>query len=154
MATKIEITSGNFDLVIEGDVSKEKRAEMVDEGVRSFFYREGLTNVYKTLLGENKGGKRKEIEYSDANAAALREASETALSPIGTFQVTSITEHVPAESVSSRKQATELWAKIQSDPSSYNPAMLGLANFKVSEADGIEAAHKFLSGLRATPKKG
>lgn len=142
----VKFTTGNFDLNIDGDLKAEKQAEALTAGIRYIVQRDGATKAYKALFGDENGGeqKRKDIEYNDENAEAIRKAFEDAMAEYGAFTVT-VAEHEAAEKVSSRSQATAMWAQ-----RTENPAMIAALGLKpdASDEEGIEACHEFLKTLR------
>ncbi len=154
MTTKI--ISGNFNIEIEGEFDETKTvgegenamsvAQARDESAVAYIgQRDVLSAVYKSLLKE--GQKRNELPFSNETAQQIESKVETQFAPYGTFTA-SVSEHVPGETVSSRSQATAMWAQIQASPSKFVPAMLGLTDFNVTDEVGIEACHTFLAGFR------
>lgn len=149
--------SGNFAIEVEGDFDESKTVgegenavsvkEARDQSAIAYIsQRDGLSAVYKKLL--KAGEKRNTLGYSDEAAASFGSALEAALAPYGAFAV-SVTEHVPGETAASRSQATAMWTQIKAEPAKFNAAMLGLESFNgVSDDDGIEACHAFLTGFR------
>jgi hypothetical protein len=148
-----KIISGNFNVEIEGDFDASKT---IGEGenampvgvardqsaIAYISQRDGLSAVYKPLLKE--GQKRNELAFSDEVATTFASKLEAALAPYGTFAV-SVSEHVAGETAVSRKQATAMWEQAKA-----NPALVAALGVDANASDevGIEACHKFLSGLR------
>lgn len=152
---KVEFTTGNFDLEIDGDISAEKRDAAITAGIRYIVQRDGASKAYKTLFGEDAGDKkRKELEYSEENAEAVRDAFEKAMAGYGDFSVT-VSEHETTETAGSRKMAKELWNVVSNLPAGQKEAAMGLYGIaaNATEDEAIEAAHTFLGGLRAKPVK-
>ena len=145
---KIEYTTGNFDLVIDGTLNPEKNDEAIIAGIRYIVQRDGATVAYRNLFGDDAANKkRKELEYSDENASAVKSAFETAMKSYGDFTI-SVTEHVAGETASSRKMATAMWERAKTDAQ----LLRALGKPETDEA-GIEACHTFLRSLRATPSE-
>ncbi len=144
MITKI--ISGNFNVEIDGSVNPDKQSDIDSAGITNIAQRDGLSAVYGELL--EKGEKRNTLAYSDNVAEQFAAELEKALAPYVNGVSVLVTEHVPGETVSSRSQATAMWAQIQASPSKFVPAMLGLTDFNVTDEVGIEACHTFLAGFR------
>jgi hypothetical protein len=112
---KTEFTTGNFDLVIEGELNEDAKAKFLNSGLVYVVQRDGASKTYLELAGvENDKGKkqlpkdfeRKSVEFNDDNAAAMALGMENALKPYGNFTV-SASEHVAGAEVSPMKRATE-----------------------------------------------
>lgn len=112
---KVEFTTGNFDLVIEGDLNPEAQAKFLQSGLIYVVQRDGASKAYLELCGvENDKGKkqlpkdfeRKTLEFNEENNAAMQLAFETALKPYGNFTISG-SEHVAGSEVSPMKRATE-----------------------------------------------
>lgn len=111
----IPFTTGNFDLVIDGELNADTREKVLKSGAIYIVQRDGASKAYLDLCGvENDKGKkslpkdfeRKSLEFNEENAAAMVAAFEKALKPYGVFSVTA-TEHVSGAEVSPMKRATE-----------------------------------------------
>ena len=112
---KVEFTTGNFDLVIEGELNEDAKAKFLQSGLIYVVQRDGASKAYLELCGkENEKGKkqlpkdfeRKSLEFNDENNAAMQLAFETALKPYGNFTISG-SEHVAGAEVSPMKRATE-----------------------------------------------
>jgi len=145
---KTEYFTGNFKLDIEGDFNDASRDSALTAGLRYIVQRDVASKAYKELLGED-GEKRKDVEFSDENAANVEQAFADAMAKYGNFTV-SVSQHVPGEAVAPRAMATAMWEQVKTNDALR--ANLGVAKGATDEV-GIEACHKFLSGLRKQPKK-
>jgi hypothetical protein len=112
---KVDFTTGNFDLVIEGDLNADAQAKFQQAGLTYVVQRDGASKAYLELAGvENDKGKkqlpkdfeRKSVEFSAENLAAMQLAFEAALKPYGNFTISG-SEHVAGADVSPMKRATE-----------------------------------------------
>lgn len=147
--SKVDFTTGNFDLVIDGELNPDKQSEAIDAGIRYIVQRDGATTAYKSLFGESNA-KRKTLEFSAENAEAIRSAFADALSKYGNFSV-SVSEHIASEGVTSRKQATVLWEKAKAGGAKglrNLSALLGVELDASNDEVAVEACHEFLKGLR------
>lgn len=95
-------TTGNFDLVIKGELNPDQQAKAHDAAVRYIVQRDGATKTYLALKGvENDKGKkslpagfeREDLEFSPENLDAMCAAMSEALKPYGEFSVSG-SEHV------------------------------------------------------------
>jgi len=112
---KVEFTTGNFDLVIEGELNAEAQAKFLNAGLIYVVQRDGASKAYLELCGvENDKGKkqlpkdfeRKSLDFNANNLAAMQLAFKTALKSYGNFTVSGA-EHVSGAEVSPMKRATE-----------------------------------------------
>lgn len=112
---KVEFTTGNFDLTIEGELNADAQAKFLQSGLIYVVQRDGASKAYLELCGvENDKGKkqlpkdfeRKSLEFNEENNAAMQLAFENALKNYGTFTVSG-SEHVSGAEVSPMKRATE-----------------------------------------------
>ena len=112
---KVEFDTGNFGLVIEGELNEDAKAKFLSAGLTYVVQRDGASKAYLELAGvENDKGKkqlpkdfeRKSVEYNPDNAAAMQLAFENALKSYGNFTI-SASEHVAGADVSPMKRATE-----------------------------------------------
>lgn len=148
----VDFTTGNFDLAITATIKQEVLAKIIKSGFAYIVQRDGATSAYLEIAGvKNEKGNlslpdgfvRKSVEYSDDNGQIVADAFQTALRPYTDSVTVKATEHVEAETVGSRKQATEMWMKAQA-----NPALLAALGSPSGDEAGIEACHSFLSSLR------
>jgi len=117
---QIKLISGNFQAIVNGEVSDrpvnlgtDEKPEMVpaqevvnDCGVTYIGQRDGWTNFYKPRLA--KGQERSELEYSEDLA---REVAQSLSGTLGAYLdgiTVEVTEHVPSEGVSEMKRASTL----------------------------------------------
>jgi ABC-type phosphate transport system substrate-binding protein len=112
---KVDFTTGNFDLVIEGDLNADAQAKFLNAGLVYVVQRDGASKAYLELAGvENDKGKkqlpkdfeRKTVAFNEENLAAMQLAFESALKPYGNFTISG-SEHVAGADVSPMKRATE-----------------------------------------------
>lgn len=112
---KVEFTTGNFELVFDGELNAEATAKFLQAGLTYVVQRDVASKTYLELCGvENEKGKkqlpkdfeRKSLEFSEENLAALTETAKSVISKYGTFEVTG-SEHVAGADVSPMKRATE-----------------------------------------------
>lgn len=112
----IKFDTGNFTLNINGELSEESKAKMLENGLRYAVQRDVASKVYlgfseeKTKTGKPKlpeGFERDSIKFDEDNSAAMQLAAEAELAKIGTFTVT-VSENVGGESASPMKRATLL----------------------------------------------
>jgi len=112
---KVEFTTGNFDLNIEGELNADAQAKFLNAGLVYVVQRDGASKAYLELCGvENDKGKkqlpkdfeRKSLEYTEENKAAMELAFENALKSYGAFTISG-SEHVAGAEVSPMKRATE-----------------------------------------------
>jgi hypothetical protein len=112
---KVDFTTGNFDLVIDGELNEDAKQKFLAAGLTYVVQRDGASKAYLELAGvENDKGKkqlpkdfeRKTVEFNPDNAAAMQLAFENALKSYGTFTI-SASEHVAGADVSPMKRATE-----------------------------------------------
>jgi|SRR5882724_10636347 len=156
--SKVTFTTGNFNLVIEGELSPDQREKADAAAIRWITQRDVASEVYKQMAGVKnskgnlalpEGFERDSIAFSDDNAALLQEKATAALGKYGDFTVT-VSEHVAGETAAPRAMATQMWEKVKANPALL--ASLGLDETTKDEA-GIEACHTFLSGLRKQKAK-
>lgn len=170
---KTTIISGNFSATIDGDLnetaqinvgSEEKPEQQAvgdvirEAGLTYIVQRDGLSTVYKSLLG--KGEKRNTVEFSPENATKFQSALEKALAPYGAFDV-SVDQHVPSEGgASPMVRATALVDAMFADKNleqGYRIAFgaQGLANADTADRDALIAfAHKLGLGIQPNRKPG
>jgi hypothetical protein len=150
------ITTGNFGIEVKGEFSNEQREKALGGALRWILQRDVLSDTYKTLGGEKnskgnlqlpEGFERSSIDYSPESAAKMQAATEAKLSEYGSFTV-SVSQHIAGETAAPRAMATAMWAQL----SDAQKVALGIAA-DASEADGIEACHKFLAGFRKSKGK-
>ncbi len=112
---KVDFTTGNFDLVIEGELNADAQAKFLQSGLTYIVQRDGASKAYLELAGvENDKGKkqlpkdfeRKTVEFNADNVAAMQLAFEKALAPYGNFTISG-SEHVAGAELSPMKRATE-----------------------------------------------
>jgi hypothetical protein len=112
---KVEFTTGNFDLVIDGELNEDAVKKFLQAGLIYVVQRDGASKAYLDLCGvENDKGKkqlpkdfeRKSLEYNEENLAAMALAFSSALQPYGKFNISG-SQHVSGETVSPMKRATE-----------------------------------------------
>lgn len=93
----IKFDTGNFTLNINGELSEESKAKMLENGLRYAVQRDVASKVYlgfseeKTKTGKPKlpeGFERDSILFNEDNSAAMQLAAEAELAKIGTFSVT------------------------------------------------------------------
>lgn len=115
---KAGIDTGNFAVIIEGNLKPEVQQEKLVQGVVYDLQRGGITQAWNTLggvKGENgktklpEGFKRNSIEYSDDAALTMQGAVEEWAKGIfdGDFTV-AVTKYEGAEEASPMKRATAL----------------------------------------------
>lgn len=161
MKITVTWTFGNFivsaaaDIVLNEPVSPLTKA-IIEKGFLQLLQRVPASNAEKALAGYEKrpaGFKRDSIPYSEENALALSDAFGTTVEVEEgvnlPFAITDVKENEGGESATSRKMATEMWAKVAGTPME---KALGLTGDDITDEEGIEACHKFLAGLRAKPK--
>ena len=160
-------TFGNFVITAATTVETAEpvgpvAAALMEKGFLQLLQRVPASNAEKALAGYDKrptGFKRDSIPYSEENAVALAEAfgtsvevsakTETSPAVILPFSILDVKENEGGESATSRKMATEMWAKVVGTPME---KVLGLGEDATDE-QGIEACHKFLGGLRQSRAK-
>lgn len=112
---KVEFTTGNFDLVFEGELNEDAKQKFLNAGLTYVVQRDVASKTYLELCGvENEKGKkqlpkdfeRKSLEFSDENLAKLTETAKQVISSYGNFTVSG-TQHVSGADVSPMKRATE-----------------------------------------------
>ena len=112
---QVKFTTGNFDLVIDGELNAETREKVLSSGLTYIVQRDGASKTYLALCGvENEKGKkvlpkdfeRKSLAFSPENLEQMSTAFASALKPYGTFTVSG-SEHVAGEAVSPMVRATE-----------------------------------------------
>lgn len=156
--SKVTFTTGNFSLVIQGELSPDQREKADAAAIRWITQRDVASEVYKQMAGVKnskgnlqlpEGFERDSIAYSDDNAELLKNETVKALGKYGSFTV-EVSQHIAGESAAPRAMATQMWEKVKS-----NPALLTSLGLDASATDevGIEACHTFLSGLRKQKAK-
>lgn len=168
---KTTIISGNFSATIDGNldeageinVGSEEKPETAnvgdvvrEAGITYIVQRDGLSSVYKSLLG--KGEKRNTVEFNEANAAKFQTALQGALAQYGEFAV-SVEQHVPSEGQSPMVRATNFVDALMDDGDKEQQLRATLALFDKSATDGdrealIAIAHKQGFGVQANTKPG
>lgn len=154
--SKVNFTTGNFDLVVEGELNEDQKAAALDAGIRWILQRDGASKAYANLGGvkdENgkvklpEGFKRDSIEYSEDGAEMVKTAFTDAMAKYGAFTVT-VSEHVASEGTAEPgKQAIALWEQVKGNPAFRTN--LGVPEDATDEV-GIAKAREFLAGLRKT----
>lgn len=154
---KTTIVSGNFKVEVEGELNAEKQEAINEAGVTYIVQRDGLSKVYKDLIGDRKGddgkpAKRNTVEF-DANAATkFGSALEAALAPYGTF-VAEVSEHVPSEGGESPMvRATTFVDQLVGTPNEAGLRSILGADAGASREDLIKLAHEKRLGVSA-PRK-
>lgn len=113
----IDMSSGNFNLVVRGELSATAQADILAKGLKYEVERDVLSSVYKELAGIKgkrgklvlpKGFERDSVEYTDENSVAFSTALKDAMDKLGTFTV-SVTRYVKGETSESRKRATAMY---------------------------------------------
>lgn len=166
---KTNIISGNFSAAIEGtlneqasiNVGSEEKPEQAnvgdvirEAGLTYIVQRDGLSKVYKALLG--KGEKRNTVEFSPDTATKFQDALAKSLAPYGDFSVV-VDQHEPSEAgASPMVRATAFVDSLldDGDKETQLRATLALFDPAATEADrdGLVAiAHK--QGLGIQPPK-
>lgn len=160
MKIQTQWTFGNFVITAETNVETAEPVgpvaqALMEKGFLQLLQRVPASNAEKALAGYEKrpaGFKRDSIAYSEENALALTEAFGTTVEVDDgvklPFSILDVKENEGGESATSRKMATEMWAKVVGTPME---GVLGLGKDSTDE-EGIEACHKFLGGLRAKKK--
>jgi hypothetical protein len=161
MKIQTQWTFGNFVVTAETTVETAEpvgplAAALMEKGFLQLLQRVPASNAEKALAGYDKrpaGFKRDSIPYNAENVEELRDAfgtsvevSEKVFLP---FDIVEVTENLGGEGATSRKMATEMWAKVVGTPME---KVLGLGEDATDE-QGIEACHKFLGGLRQKKEK-
>lgn len=154
-------TFGNFIVTAKTTVETAEpvgplAAALMEKGFLQALQRVPASNAEKALAGYDKrpaGFKRDSILYSEENALKLSEAFGTSVEITEgvnlPFAITDVKENEGSEAGTSRKMATEMWAKVVGTPME---KVLGLPD-DASDEQGVEACHTFLSGLRAKKAK-
>ena len=153
--SKVTFNTGNFSLEIEGELSPDQREKADAAAIRWITQRDVASEVYKQISGVKnskgnlqlpEGFERSSVEFSDEAGELLRTEAEKALGKYGAFTV-KVSQHVAGETAAPRAMATAMWAQLTDD----QKGALGISA-DASEADGIEACHKFLAGFRKSKK--
>ena len=155
--SKVNFTTGNFDLVIEGTLKAEQRDKAIDAGIRWILQRDGASKAYIILAGEEnekgksrlpKGFERDSVEYSDENAEAVKTAFEEAMADYGDFSV-EVSEHVAGAAATPGVMATSLWEQAKENDA-LRTNLFATTKVKDDGTDeaGMNAARAFLAGLR------
>lgn len=152
---KVNFTTGNFDLVIEGELNADQQAKALANGITYIVQRDVASKAYRDIAGEGekkslpKGFERKSVEYSEDNKAAVELAFSEAMAKYGNFTV-AVSEHVASEGTGEPGvMAKNLWEQAKGNATMRQN--LGVAE-DASDDDGIAAASKFLASLRP-PRK-
>ncbi len=112
----IKFNTGNFTLVISGELNTDSEAKILEQGVRYAVQRDVATKVYLALAGikNSKGNltlpdgfERDSISFGEDSAAQMQSAATAELGKLGDFSV-EVTENVGGETSSPMKRATEL----------------------------------------------
>lgn len=153
---RIEMSSGNFSLVVSGELSDDVKAALMAKGLKYELERNVLTKTYITLRGvpgKRKGKtvlpkdfERESVEYSVENAAAFHDAAAKELAKLGTFSV-AIGHYVKGENTEARKRATGVFDKTKAkgeDALEKLSIITGYDGDIEDEAEFIEAIHEWL----------
>jgi hypothetical protein len=150
--SQVNFTTGNFELVIKGTLKPDQQEKANDAAIRWITQRDVASDVYKQLRGVKnskgnlqlpEGFERSSVEFSADDAELLRVAAVEKLSKYLDGVEVTVSRHVAGETAAPRAMATAMWAQL----SDAQKVALGIAA-DASEADGIEACHKFLAGFR------
>lgn len=103
---KIETSSGRYAFVVEGNVSKEKTADVLQAGVANIIYR-GIFPAVRKITGAT--GKLEDQTFNGALGAKAQAAIETELAKLGEFSVVT-SEYVPSEGGSGKPSKGDIEA--------------------------------------------
>lgn len=152
---RIEMSSGNFNFTVSGELSAEKQDELLKKGMKYELERGVLTKTYTALAGVTgkrgklvlpEGFERESIVYDDANAVEFATAMQATLDKLGSFKVT-VSEYVKGESGDSRKRATGIYAQSaeKGEATLERLAMIcGYDGDHEDEREFVEAIHEWL----------
>lgn len=132
-----------------GDIVREA-------GITYIVQRDGLSSVYKALLG--KGEKRNTVEFSAENATKFQNALTKVLAQYGDFSV-EVDQHTPSEGASPMVRATAFVDALMDngDKEVQLRATLGLFDPSAADADHdalVAIAHKQGLGVQPPTRPG
>lgn len=153
---------GRFDYTLTAEIADGLPVNVVNivanEGLANLGFRACGSNVEKALVDAEvmeKTDKRNSVVYSAENAKVIQDAAQTKLDELSEsedYPAVSIKvggEHVFGETEASRKMATELFAKVKTNPA-LGAGIPGYGDAK-DDNERVESCHAFLASLRSKP---